>query len=42
MIEKTIYVSSLQFGFLCSDEIPNVLKHIINNNLEESKLSFIV
>jgi len=23
-------------------ENPNVLKHIINNNLEESKLSFLV
>jgi len=29
-------ISNIQIGN------PNVLKHIINNNLEESKLSFIV
>jgi len=32
------------FGLACylPDENPNVLKHIINNNIEQTKLSFIV
>jgi len=40
--EKAIMCHHLRLASYLQFENPNVLKHVINNNIEQTKLSFIV